>query len=44
LLLPALAFGFYIGLKIVKKIKDVHYRKVVIALTLIGAIVIFLKK
>jgi len=44
LLLPALALGFLSGLKIVKKIKDVHYRKVVIVLTLIGAIVIFLKK
>ena len=44
LLLPALALGFLIGLKIVKRIKDDHYRKVVIVLTLIGAIVIFLKK
>jgi len=44
LLLPALALGFLSGLKIVKKIKDDHYRKVVIVLTLIGAIVIFLKK
>jgi len=44
LLLPALALGFLFGLKIVKQIKDDHYRKVVIVLTLIGAIVIFLKK
>jgi hypothetical protein len=44
LLLPALALGFWIGLKIVKQIKDVHYRKVVIVLTLIGALAIFLKK
>ena len=43
LLIPALALGFFIGLKIVKRIKDDHYRKVVIALTLIGAVVIFLK-
>src|SRR6187551_2660130 len=43
LLVPALALGFFIGLKIVKRIKDDHYRKVVIALTLIGAVVIFLK-
>jgi uncharacterized membrane protein YfcA len=43
LLVPALAFGFFIGLKIVKQIKDDHYRKVVIVLTLIGAVVIFLK-
>jgi uncharacterized membrane protein YfcA len=44
LLLPALMLGFFIGLKIVKRIKDDHYRKVVIVLTLIGAFVIFLKK
>ena len=44
LLLPALALGFLLGLKIVKQIKDDHYRKVVIVLTLIGAVVIFLKK
>ena len=44
LLLPALALGFWIGLKIVNRIKDDHYRKVVIILTLIGAVVIFLKK
>ena len=44
LLLPALAIGFFIGLKIVKRIKEDHYRKVVIVLTMIGAIVIFLKK
>jgi len=44
LLLPALALGFWSGLKIVHHIKDDHYRKVVIVLTLIGAIVIFLKR
>jgi len=43
-LLPALALGFLAGLKIVKIIKDDHYRKVVILLTLMGAVVIFLKK
>lgn len=44
LLLPALALGFWIGIKIVKHIKDDNYRKVVIGLTLIGAVVIFLKR
>jgi len=44
LLLPSLALGFLLGLKIVKNIKDDSYRKVVIGLTLIGALVIFLKK
>lgn len=43
-LLPALALGFFIGIKIVKNIEDDSYRKVVIFLTLIGALVIFLKK
>ncbi len=44
LLLPPLAFGFWIGIKIVNRIKDDNYRKVVIVLTLIGAVVIFLKQ
>jgi uncharacterized membrane protein YfcA len=44
LLLPALALGFWAGLKIVAKIKEDNYRKVVIVLTLIGAVVIFLKR
>lgn len=44
LLLPALALGFWAGVKIVKHIKDDNYRKTVIVLTLIGAVVIFLKK
>ena len=43
-LLPALAIGFWIGLKIVHRIKDENYRKVVIVLTLIGAVFIFLKQ
>jgi uncharacterized membrane protein YfcA len=42
-LLPALALGFLLGIKIVKYINDDDYRKVVIVLTLIGAVVIFLK-
>ncbi len=44
MLLPALAAGFFAGLKIVAVIKDDQYRKVVIILTLIGAVVIFMKK
>ncbi len=43
MLLPALLAGFWAGLKIVSKIKDAHYRKIVIALTLLGAIIIFYK-
>ena len=44
LLLPALVMGFWAGLKIVARIKDDNYRKVVIVLTLIGAIFIFIRK
>jgi hypothetical protein len=43
-LLPALIAGFWAGLKIVARIKDESYRKVVFILTLIGAIFIFFKK
>jgi len=44
LLLPALAVGFWAGLKIVARIKDDSYRKLVIVLTLIGAVFIFLRR
>ena len=44
ILLPAMVIGFLAGVKIVSKIKDENYRKVVIVLTLIGAVVIFLKR
>jgi len=44
LLVPALAAGFWAGLKIVSKIQDDSYRKVVIVLTLIGAAFIFLRR
>jgi uncharacterized protein len=43
LVLPALLAGFWIGIKVVAKIRDESYRRVVIVLTLIGAIFIFLK-
>lgn len=43
-LLPALIVGFWVGLKIVSRIRDDNYRKVVIILTLIGAVFIFLKR
>jgi len=42
-LIPALIAGFYAGLKIVTHIKDDSYRKVVIVLTFLGAMVIFFK-
>jgi len=44
MLLPALVLGFWAGLKIVSRIKDDRYRRVILVLTLAGAIVIFLKK
>ena len=42
-LIPSLIAGFYAGLKIVTHIKDDSYRKVVIVLTFLGAMVIFFK-
>ena len=42
-LIPALVLGFWAGIKIVYRIKDDNYRKIVIVLTLIGAAAIFLK-
>ena len=44
LLLPALVLGFVAGIKLVAKISDDRYRKVVIILTLIGAFFIFFKR
>jgi uncharacterized membrane protein YfcA len=44
ILLPAMVLGFLCGIKIVAKIKDESYRKIVIALTLAGAVMIFLKR
>jgi uncharacterized membrane protein YfcA len=43
-LLPALMAGFWAGIKIVARIKDDSYRKVVFVLTLIGAVFIFFKR
>jgi uncharacterized membrane protein YfcA len=44
LLLPALVMGFWAGLRIVAKIKDDSYRRLVIVLTLTGAVFIFLRR
>lgn len=41
--LPMMLLGFFLGVKIVSRIRDESYRKVVITLTLIGAVIIFLK-
>jgi uncharacterized membrane protein YfcA len=43
MLLPALLLGFFAGVKIVARIKDSSYRRVVFVLTIIGAVFIFFK-
>ena len=43
ILVPALAIGFIVGVQLVKKIEDEHYRKLVIVLTLIGSIIMLMK-
>jgi uncharacterized protein len=42
-LLPALIAGFLIGVKIVSRIREEGFRRVVLVLTLIGAVFMFLK-
>jgi uncharacterized membrane protein YfcA len=42
-LIPALLLGFWAGVKLVDKIQDEQYRKLVIILTLIGSLVMFLR-
>lgn len=44
LVLPALLAGFFVGLRVVAVIRDEGFRKLVIVLTLIGAVFIFLKR
>jgi uncharacterized protein len=41
--LPGLIVGFYTGLHLVKKIKDDSYRKMVLIMTLIGALVLLIQ-
>jgi uncharacterized membrane protein YfcA len=43
ILLPALALGFLFGIKLVKTLHDTSYRRVVIALTLVGSVMMLLK-
>ena len=43
-LLPALVLGFVLGIRVVAKIRDDSYRKVVFVLTLIGAVFILFKR
>ncbi len=43
-LVPALALGFWMGIRVVGKIKDDTYRKLVIALTLAGSLLMLFKR
>lgn len=43
MLLPALAFGFWLGVILVNKINDEQYRKLVIFLTLVGSVFMLLR-
>ena len=44
LLLPALALGFWSGLALVGRIRDASFRRVVFALTVVGALVMLVKR
>lgn len=43
-LLPALALGFLLGIKLVSKLHDDRYRKVVMVFTLVGSVLMLLKR
>ena len=43
LMIPFVVAGFFVGTRIVKKLTNYSYRKMIIALTIIGAIVIFFR-
>jgi uncharacterized membrane protein YfcA len=43
IVLPALMIGFYVGLKLVGKVNDAHFRKLVMAITFLGALIILFK-
>ncbi len=42
-LVPAMALGFFVGVRIVKRIQNDNYRKIILALTVLGAFVIFFR-
>ena len=42
-LVPILLLGFWAGVKVVDKIKDEHFRKLVIVLTILGSLVMLLQ-
>lgn len=44
ILLPTLAVGFLVGLKLVNKVKEANYRKLIIILTLFGSLMMLFKR
>jgi len=42
-LIPPVVLGFFIGVLLIKRIKDHHYRKLIIGLTALGALAILLR-
>ncbi len=42
-LIPGVILGFFIGVKIVKKIHNDNYRRLILILTLLGAVIIFFR-
>ena len=43
-LIPTLAIGFWMGVRIVGKIKEEYYRKLVLLLTLVGSVLMLVKR
>jgi uncharacterized protein len=43
MLLPSLFVGFFVGIKVVSIMQDNNYRRVILGLTLLGALVIFMR-
>lgn len=43
LVLPGLFIGFYLGLKLVGKVNDAHFRKLIMVITFLGALLILFK-
>lgn len=43
-LIPSLLIGFWLGVKLVGKVKEENYRKIVMVLTLIGSVVMLFRK
>lgn len=44
ILIPSLLIGFWLGVKLVGKVKEEQYRKIVMALTLIGSVLMLIRK